>query len=146
MATYESFREGDHEFTFISHPVIVQAIDYAYTDLDASDDLYIPVIAGTLMIGVAHEVVTAFSGGTPSCTVGDGDSSTGWLISTDITETSQGNFAFSLAKANTYSPGKLYSAGGYIIVTHAASLAAGAGRVYLFFIDMNENWRTAGQF
>ncbi len=144
MATYESYKPGDHEFSNVSFPVIVKFVDYDHTDLDASDDLYIPVDAGTVIIGVAHEVTEAFAGGSPSCTVGDVSQAAGWLASADISEASLGDFAFSLAKANAYSAGKKYNTAGVIIVAHAASLTAGKGRVYIFHLDTNENWRTEG--
>lgn len=141
MATYESRKVGDHEFSFPSFPIQVQKVEYEWDDFDASDELKIPVEAGLAVLGVAHEVVTGFSGGTPTIDIGDGSTTDFWLGNADITETTAGDFQNSLAGAVG---GAKFNAAGNVVLTSSTELAAGAGAVYIFSIDARTNWRTAG--
>lgn len=141
MANYESRRVGDHEFSFVSFPMQVQIVEYAFSDFDASYELKIPVESGLAVLGVAHEVTTAFSGGTPSIDVGDGSTTDFWLGTADITETVTGNFSNSLSAGVG---GAKFNSAGNVVLTSSTELAAGAGAVYIFSIDQRTNWRTAG--
>lgn len=144
MANYESKRVGDHEFSFPSFPMQVQIVEYTYADL-VSDVLKIPVEAGQIVLAVAHEVTTAFSGGTPALDIGDGTDVDFWIVNTEMDMTSLGNFFTSWASAQPGAAGAPFTAAGNVVLTHAASLAAGAGRVILFIVDPRTNWRTAGE-
>lgn len=145
MANYESRRVGDHEFSFPHFPMRVQKVEYTYADLDASDDLKIPVEAGQVVLAVAHEVVTAFSGGTPALDIGDGTDVDFWIVNTELDLSTEGDFFISFASAQPGSSGAKFNAAGNVQLSHAASLSAGAGIVYLLIIDPRTNWRTAGE-
>lgn len=145
MATYETYPVRDHEFDEVSFPVKVRTYDYAYTDL-VSNAYAIPIPAGTVILGVGHEVRTAFTGGTPAINIGDGSSTTYWIAAASITPGSQGNFYNSIGNTASGGGGRKYNSAGSVVVTHATDLAAGAGRVYVFMLDLNTNWRTTGQW
>jgi len=52
--------------------IIVKPVNYSVADM-VSHVFTLPVLAGTIVLGVLHEVKTAFSGGaTPTVTIGDG--------------------------------------------------------------------------
>lgn len=144
MANYESKRVGDHEFTFPSFPMQVQITEYAFGDL-SSEVLKIPVEAGQVVLAVAHEVTTPFAGGTPALDIGDGSDADFWIIDTEMDMTSDGNFFNSWASAQPGMGGATFTAAGNVVLTHAVSLTAGAGKVFLFIIDPRTNWRTAGE-
>jgi len=143
MAKYEAYREtGDHEFSYVSYPLICAKFDYTYADLNASDEYVIPVEADHMVLGVAHEVTTAFSGGTPALDIGDGTDVDFWIVNTEMDMTALGNFFTSFATAQPGQAGAMFSTAGMIKLTHAASLSAGAGSVYVFMFDFRGNWRT----
>ena len=145
MANYEARKVGDHEFSFPQFPIRVQKVEYAFSDLDASDDLKIPVEAGQVVLAVAHEVVTAFSGGTPALDIGDGTDVDFWIINTELDLSTVGDFQISFSSAQPGSAGAKFNAAGNVQLSHAASLTAGEGIVYLLIIDPRTNWRNAGE-
>ena len=144
MPKYESYKVGDTEFSFNSFPVIVAKHAYTFADLDASDDLKIPVESGHIVLGVAHEVVLAFTGGTPALDIGDGTDVDFWAVNTDLDLSTIGNFYNSMGSANAGGAGAKFNSGGIVQLSHAASLAAGSGVVYIIMLDLNTNWRTSG--
>ena len=110
-----------------------KVVDYDWEDLDAAaHTLYVPIDAGTVVLFVTHEVITAFAGGTPSLTIGDSGNAANWLGTNDIAETQIGDFANSLLGAETNAKGKKYLTPDFIILTHATGLTAGAGRVSIY--------------
>lgn len=141
MGNYQSYPAGDHEFSNLVFNLLVQKVEYAFSDLGAGDALTIVIPAGRIVLGVAHEVVTAFSGGTPALNVGDGSDVDFWIAPADVTLGSAGDFYSSIGGANAASGGVKYNATGRIVVDHATGLTQGAGVVYVFYLDPNENWR-----
>jgi hypothetical protein len=144
MANYESRKVGDHEFSFPTFPLRVQVVEYAWDDL-SSDVLKIPVEAGDLVLAVAHQVTTPFAGGTPALDIGDGTDADFWIVNTEMDMTADDNFFNSLGSAQPGSAGFPFTAAGNVVLTHAASLTAGAGTVFLLIVDTRTNWRTAGE-
>ncbi len=113
----------------------IEVISYKYSDLDATaHTLTIPIDPDTVVVKVGHEVVKAFSGGTPSIDIGDGTTAAYFLGSASITEGAAGNLAFGTAS-------KKYATGGVIVVTHAAGLTAGEGKVFIEKFSTKGNWR-----
>lgn len=116
----------------LAQAMYARKFTYTWEDLDASNKLYIPIDAGTTILFLTHRVTTAFSGGTPSLTIGDSNSATTFLISADMTETSLNDVASSLTATTPVEP-KYYASADYILLTHAADLAAGAGEVVVYY-------------
>jgi len=134
---------GENEFTNVRLVREIQVVEYDHADLDVSAyTLKIPVQAGTIVLGVGHEVVEAFAGGTPDVLVGDGDDPDGYIKTGDIVFGTVGDFKWSAADA-AFVLGKKYSTAGYILVTATASLTAGKGRVFIESINTTGNWRVA---
>lgn len=138
MATYESYKVGDHEFSNPSFPIQVLKVDYAYDDLDLS----IPVDAGVMILAVANVVSTAFAGGTPAVSCGITGSTELFLTATELACGTPG-----MVNSFGLSTGKWTGAStSAVVLTGSTELTAGEGSVYLFLIDPRENWRTDGQF
>jgi hypothetical protein len=116
--------------------------EYAVADLDASDNFFVPIEAGVAVINVAHRVVTAFAGGTPTINIGDSAATDSWLTQTNLAEGTENNFVGSLGTTASNSGGKYYAAVNYIKVTGSTELTVGAGEIYIMFIDAKTNWRT----
>ena len=119
----------------------IKVVEYEFDDLDAGNDLRIPIEAGDIVLGVAHEVVVAFVGGAPAVSVGDSLAAEGYLAAVDLTPGTIGDYAMSLGSANAYGMGKAYIAGDQIIVAHAAGLTAGEGRVHILMYSRAGTWR-----
>jgi len=139
MATYESYKVGDHEFSVPSFGMKVLKYDYGFADLD----LTIPIDAGVIVLGVGHEVVTAFDGGTEAINIGDGSTTDLWMASAVVAPTSAGSFSHSFPLKDGIKTG---ASAEKVVLTASTELTAGAGSVYLFIVDTRENWRTSGQF
>jgi hypothetical protein len=126
------FKVTHQESDGLANALYARKFAYAWDDLDAADDYYIPIDAGTTVLFVTHRVTTAFNGGTPSCTVGDSNAVDTFLASADITETSLNNMASSLTATMPVGP-KYYASADYIRICHAASLSAGAGELVVYY-------------
>lgn len=142
MATYESRRVGANEFSFVGYPMQVMKQHYAHSDLDASFNFFVPIEAGVAVIGVAHHVTEAFSGGTPTIDLGDSGATNSWLTATNLTEGSLNNFVHSIGNTSTNAAGKFFAAADYIKVTGSTELTAGEADIYVFYINPATNWRT----
>jgi hypothetical protein len=143
MATYESRKVGPNEFSFVSFPLQVQAVDYTYEDLEGDSVsklkmIKVPVEAGILVAGVMHLVVDAFTGGTADNIV-IGDSGGTELFSGGT------NVAPVDGDVVPMTSGKYYATTDYISVGHNKR-TAGEGSLFIFYIDKRTNWRTVGQF
>ena len=82
-----------------------------------------------VLMDLYHVVTTAFSGGTPSFTVGDGTDVDAYLASADIAETTLGAVVRMSDKANAKSGGEYLTSNLQITVTLSASLAAGGAKL-----------------
>jgi len=112
----------------------VVELDYVFNSTGAALTLVLPATVANpiILFAVMHAVRTAFAGGTPSIDIGDGTDVDGYLDSTDITETTAGNFANSMTAASAdavLNEGEYLTAPRSITVTLSASLTAGAGKV-----------------
>lgn len=143
MANPVSHGVRSSDLELLARPVDVLVYDYDYADLDASNDLYIPLDAETIVEKVGHIVTTAFAGGTPALILGDGSDDNGYLETAVADPTTLGDFVTSKHGAYAYSgDGVYYSAPGFIRVGHAASLTVGAGQVILWLVRLNQlSWR-----
>jgi hypothetical protein len=126
------FKVAHQESDGLAYTCYARKFAYAWDDLDAADDYYIPIDAGTTILSVTHRVTTAFNGGTPSLTVGDSAAVDTWLASTDVTETSLNDLASS-ATASSIAKPKYYATANYLRICHAASLSAGAGELVVYY-------------
>lgn len=88
------------------------------------------VPAGYRVLHCDLYITTAFSGGTPTITVGDGDDDDGFIDTGDVTMGSAGIYAGKAANFNAQ-PGKLYTADDTVdlFYTGHASTTAGAAKV-----------------
>jgi hypothetical protein len=152
MAKYETFRMGDSEFDYLAFPIITRYVDYDHTDLgDTSTTFLIPIQAGTVLLGVIHQVTEGFTNAVEPAedsllNIGDGTDADAYLDETDLTPKTLGNLVNSLAKANAKSSGAVHLTDGVIKLTFTQAQTGGAGRVHLLELDTNTNWRTAGLF
>jgi hypothetical protein len=143
MAKYEAYREtGDSEFDFVSFPLICFKVDYAFDDLNASFEYVIPIEANHMVLGVAHEVTTVFSGGTPALDIGDGTDADYWIVDTEMDMTSSGNFFTSFGSAQPGQAGAKFNTSGKVVLTHVTGLTQGEGTAYVFMLNFSGNWRT----
>lgn len=148
MATYESYKTGDHEFSNVSFPIVTfyKLIDHA--DLNASFQYDIPIEAGKIVLGVSGLVTETFTGGTPVIDIGDGSDADGFIDSTqtDLAVTADA-FACSIGfSTNAYAKGRYYAAAGVVRLTCATGLTAGKIKLFVHMLDTSTNWRTTGQF
>lgn len=117
--------------------IVVKPVEYSVADM-VSHVFTVPVPAGTIVLGVGHEVKTAFSGGaTPTVTIGDGTTADKFATSAEIVPGTVNTFALKVAA-------KKYNAVGSIKVTVHADVTAGAGKMYILMIDLNGNGRLPG--
>jgi hypothetical protein len=86
--------------------------------------------------GVSIYIAEAFAGGTPSFTIGDGDDTDGWAVSTDITETTVGTYTS--AGAAYAVTGRYYSAADTIDVVVSASLTDGTAYLVVHYYDWSD--------
>lgn len=149
---------GEHEFSNIRFAPEIQVVEYDHADLDVSaHTLKVPIPAGMIVLSVGHEVTEAFAGGTPALTIGDGDDADGYAKATAFTLGTVGNFVNSQGVGDTagttdtiftlrpYATGKKYNTAGYILLTHAAGLTAGKGKVHIMGYSTLGNWRVPAQ-
>ncbi len=85
--------------------------------------------------GVLIDIVTAFSGGTPSIDVGDGTNTDGWIDTTEITEGTEGVYTGYAELAIT---GKIYTAADTIDVVVSTGLTAGKAYVFAHLIPVGD--------
>ncbi len=121
-------------------PVYARTVEYDYSKLDASHLLRIPVAPNTVVLGVAHEVLTAFVGGTPAIDVGDGTTANKFVATADVVPGTAGTFTLKMGGANC----KKYTNSGAIVITGSAGLTAGKGKLTIFEINYDGNGRLAG--
>lgn len=116
--------------TVVSRDITLADTNTTATVIEVPAGTYIPPYGVTVLI------TTAFAGGTPSCTVGDGDDVDGWLTSADITETTAGAYA---SAAGAYAiAGKYYAAADTIDIVVATGMTSGNGRVIVQMLDVSE--------
>lgn len=98
----------------------------------------IAVPAGSFVNKVVVIVTTAFSGGTPSLDIGDGDDVDGWVDTLDITEAGATGGYPGTVYASEYvgAGGKYYAAADTIDAVVSASLAAGNAYVLAQIIPL----------
>jgi len=116
--------------TVVSRPITAADANSTAQVIDVPAGTYIPPY------GVRVLIKTAFAGGTPSSTVGDGAAADGWLASSDITETSAGAYA---SAAGAYAvAGKYYAEADTIDIVVAAGMTAGLAYVIVDMLDVSE--------
>lgn len=143
MATFAAYGTGHSEFSMNSFPAFVLKFDYTVADL-VSLKYKIVVPTNMYIIAVGHEVLTAFSGGTPDVLVGTATDDNAYITTGACTLSSVGDYVLSSGLSGALAGGKKVAQGDQIVVLHAASIAAGAGRVHVIGYSMDENWRNAG--
>ncbi len=121
-------------------PVYARAVEYNFDDLDANHLLRIPVPQNTAVLGVAHEVLAAFAGGTPTINIGDGTTANKFVATADAVPDTAGTFALKLGGVNC----KKFNSAGAIVITGSAGLTAGKGKVTIFEINYDGNGRLPG--
>src|SRR5262245_37660000 len=84
---------------------------------------------GLLVLEIVLLVLTAFSGGTPTISVGDGAGATTWLNAASVTS------AGSIRSLGPSSNGKLYIARDRLTATLSASMAAGQAMLLARVVD-----------
>jgi hypothetical protein len=126
------FKVTHQESDGLANAIYARKFAYAWDDLDAADDYYIPIDAGTTILFLTHRVTTAFAGGTPSLTVGDSAAVDTYLISADVGETSLNDVAGSLTATTPVEP-KYYASANYIRICHATGLTAGGGELVVYY-------------
>ena len=115
----------------------ISTVEYSVANM-AAGVFSVPVKPGVIILGVGHEVKTAFSGGaTPTVNVGDGTTANKFAATADIVPGTAGTFTVKLGGANA----KKYNASGAIVVTAHVDVTAGAGKLFIFTIDLNSNGR-----
>lgn len=143
---------GPHEFSEQRAVPTIKVVNYDFEDLDATaHTLKIPIKANTFIRDITHLVTTAFAGGTPALTIGDATDADGYgslaaakLDTIGDVYASKGAFvedAGGVATSVPYAAGKMYSAGSYLVLTHAADLSAGAAKLMIEMIEFDDNWR-----
>ena len=144
MATYESRKPGPNEFSDVGFPIQVQVVEYDHSDLDAAKKFYVPIEAGIAVIGVAHQITEAFAGGTPQLEIGDSSDADEYIGDASIVEANVNDFVCSMALGTDAAKGKYYPSTDYIVVLQnlANHLTAGAGKIFVFYVDTRTNWRT----
>lgn len=142
MPNYTDTKVGSHDLANPSLPLLARVVEYAYTDLDASNKLYIPIDADTLVLGVGHLIVTQFAGGTPNVDIGDADDADGYANDLNPAAAA-GTWYNSMAATIAFTAGKYYGTPGRVTLTHATGLTAGAGKVFIFVLPLAKSWREA---
>jgi hypothetical protein len=88
--------------------------------------------------GVVIVVTTLLDGGTPSIDIGDGTNADGWIDTLDITETTAGTYAGSVANSEFAVTGKYYATEDTIDAVVATGLTAGAAYVFAYMISVDD--------
>lgn len=102
---------------------------FAYTDLNALLQTFIPIEAGKTILEVRVHIAAAFTGAT-ELFVGDGDTANGYFKIGDINPTSLNAYSISRAiAANDYYKGKYYATKGQLILDFTTGTAISAGSV-----------------
>lgn len=116
----------------------VRSKKFTYADTGTTKAV-LDIPAGTFIppFGVIVYVKTAWAGGTPSIDVGDSDAD-GWVDTTNVTETTIGCYAGTIAAATLNTGGKIYTSADTIDVTLAASSTAGEGYVFAYMLDVSD--------
>ena len=85
-------------------------------------------------------ITTAFSGGTPTIDVGDGDNPDGWIDNTDVTEGTAGAYTGTENNTAAYAAaGKYYSSADTIdAVLPDQEITAGEGYVFAYMINVED--------
>lgn len=108
----------------------IKKYNFTYADLQTGKKFYIPVPAGSYVLGVIHRVVTAYTGTTPVVDIGDTDAD-GFVAAASV-ETANA-VVNSLGSAAAYGNGKYYPATGTIVCDFTDDAVAGASEVLVLF-------------
>jgi len=128
---------GSNDLEHVVANILMRTVEYKQSDM-IGNVLTVPVLPGTIVLGVGHEVKTAFSGGsTPTVTIGDGTTVALFAASAEIVPGTVNTFAMKMVS-------KKYTAAGKIVVTAHADVTAGAGKLYILYADLNGTDRVPG--
>jgi len=107
---------------------------FNFADLDVSLKAYIPVEAGTWVLGVAAHIVTAFGdGGTPALIIGDSDTANGYIPTTIIDPAVLNASSCSIGGTGTFAQGKYYAATNMIILDFTEVVTPGTIEVFVLY-------------
>ncbi len=125
---------GSSDLEHLVADVSMRTVEYSRSDM-VGNVLNVPILPGTIVLGVGHEVKTAFSGGaTPTVTIGDGTTADKFATSAEVTPGTVNTFAMKMVP-------KKYTAAGKIVVTAHADVTAGAGKLFIVYANLNGNSR-----
>jgi hypothetical protein len=125
---------GSSDLENVVADVVMKTVEYKQSDM-VGNVLTIPVMPGTIVLGIGHEVKTAFSGGaTPTVTIGDGTTVALFAASAEIVPGTVNTFAMKMVP-------KKFTAAGKIVVTAHADVTAGAGKLFVLYANLNGTGR-----
>lgn len=125
---------GSNDLEHVVADVVMRTVEYKQSDM-VGNVLNVPILPGTIVFGVGHKVITAFSGGaTPTVTIGDGTTADKFATSAEIVPGTVNTFAMKMVA-------KEYAAAGKIAVTAHADVTAGAGKLFILYTNLNGNDR-----
>ena len=124
MAVKEVYRQGKTEVDGRAFLDFVVRKEFLFSD-PASNVIRIPIEKGRTVLEVRTHTLAAFTGGSPTVSVGDSANATNYLATTDSTITTLNNMSRSSLCAQTNKSGKYYATTDYILLTFSASLTAG---------------------
>jgi len=107
---------------------------FNFADLDASLKAYIPVEAGTWILGVAARISAAFTNsGTQALVIGDGADPDGYIPTALIIPATVNSHSFSLGGTGAYALGKYYPTTGMVILDFTDVSTAGTIEVFVLY-------------
>jgi hypothetical protein len=125
---------GSSDLEHIVANIEVSTFVYSRADM-IGNVLSVPVKPGCIILGVGHEVTTVFAGGaTPTVNIGDGVTPTKYATSAEVVPGTKDTLCFKIAA-------RKYPVAGAIVVTAHADVTSGAGKLYIFTVDLNGNGR-----
>jgi hypothetical protein len=121
---------GSSDLENVVADIVMKTVEYKQSDM-VGNTLTVPVLPGIIVLGVGHEVKTAFSGGaTPTVTIGDGTTVALFAASAELVPETVNTFAMKMVP-------KKFSVAGKIVVTAHADVTAGAGKLFILYTNLN---------
>lgn len=131
MTAQSLYRTDDDNLAYVDF-----VVRYEKSVSDATAGVIrLPIAAGRTVLGVRCRTMTVFNGTTPTLSVGDSASATGYLTTTDLDVTVLNSHANSGGLGtNTYAKGKYYAAADAVKLTIAgAGVTTGKVSVEILF-------------
>ena len=142
MPIHESHVVTQDEFESLSFQSFWLRLDYDYEDIPAGLTKTFVVPLNHVILGVAHLVVSGFSGSALTLDIGDGSNDDGYVDNTNLTLGTAEDFYYGGGGANALAQGTFdLDAAQSVVLTFNEAPTAGEGSVLIHCLGLGTSWR-----